>query len=186
MIKSKFIFLILYSLSFVFYTSPTFAHTVKSEGSIGAVLHIDPGDSPIANDPSHIFIEFKDKENNFSLDKCSCQLFIYQNNQLISQQSLEKSGTDALSAVVNFEFPSSGIYKLEVNGRPLDGSDFKNFTFGYDIRVEASSNIVATKPNWFSQHLVHLIGGFAVLGFFIFALIKQSIDQKKKGGVIKN
>lgn len=53
----------------VFLILPTIAsaHVLKTDGSIGAVVHIDPDDDPIIGKSANFFLEFKDTKNKFQL-----------------------------------------------------------------------------------------------------------------------
>ena len=71
--KIIFIFLL-----FLICTVNVQAHILKTDGSIGAVLHIDPDDDPIARQSSYFFFEFKDKQNIFKLENCDCKITIFE------------------------------------------------------------------------------------------------------------
>ena len=152
-------------------------------------MHIEPGDQPLSGEPSTIILEFKDTEGLFSLESCLCNLAIYSGEEKLSENSLTYlSESDKLVSKTNYIFPKPGNYKLTVSGEPKDDSSYESFAFSYDVSV--SEKVKAPEPSatpmaasfsagkWISEHTIHLLGAFVVLGFLIFALIKQSRAKK--------
>lgn len=161
---------------------PVFAHVVKSDGTVGAVIHIDPEDDPVAGGENTIYLEFKDTTGKFNLPDCDCKLTISKDSQEVSSQSFSStSESEPLSAVIPFVFPEKGIYEVKISGASKT-SDFPNFVFTYDVRVARDNNSTpAPKESWFSEHVIHLIGSFGIVAFFIGALIAQ---KRRKLAVI--
>ena len=157
------------------------AHVLQTDRTIGAVLHISPDDDPKAGDQSGFFFEFKDKENKFRPENCTCTFSILSKGKEIFSQPLFLDNTNPTlnSASLFYTFKSPDIYQIRVVGKPNSPGAFNEFTLNYDIRVEsASSKSTANtnSPNWFAQHLPHIFGvgvGIIVLGGVI-------IKQKKK------
>ena len=176
--KLSLIFLL---LIFLFIPRPVDAHVLQTDHSIGAVLHISPDDDPKAGDQSGFFFEFKDKENKFKPEKCTCTFTILSKGKEIYSQPLFQDNSDPnlINASLFYTFPNPDIYQIRVAGKPNSPGAFNEFTLNYDIRVEsASSKSTANtnSPNWFAQHLPHIFGvgvGIIVLGSVI-------IKQKKK------
>ena len=164
----------------ILYTFPqnVSAHVLKSDGTIGAVLHIDPEDDPFAGQPTNFFLEFKDLGNTFKLTDCDCVVNIYQSGKQIYATQLTAIDQNNLnSAGFSFTFPQKDVYQLKIFGRPNIYNQFKNFTLVYVIRVARESGgseaTNQSSSNWFSTHIPHLIAGLLVGVFLIFALIKQ-------------
>jgi len=118
--------------------TPVSAHILKTDGSIGAVLHIDPDDDPIINQPAYFFFEFRDLKNKFNLDSCSCTLNIEKDGQQVFSQSLNAGGNKTTSANLSYTFNQKGVYQVKVSGSSLDNS-FSSFTLNYDLRVSRES-----------------------------------------------
>lgn len=169
-------------LFLLFSQTEVFAHLLKSDNKVGAVIHIDPGDNIIAGQESIIFLELKDKDNLFNLFRCECRLSVFRDNEEIFNQNLKPvSENDLLSSVTYFTFPEKGSYYLKINGVPKSDYKFEAFELNYEVfitREKPKVNIQKKSNSWFSTHLVHLTGGFFIIGFFIFALIKQSVEKK--------
>lgn len=168
------IFLIVYL--FFINTQPVQAHILQSDGSIGAVLHIDPADDPVAGQQSSFFFEFKDTENKFSPEKCDCKFSVVENgNEIFSQPVFQNNNSPSLtSASVFFTFPEINVYKIVITGKPISKDTFSAFTLNYDIRVAKENkniNLIGTNKNWFSSHifviLTMLIAVFIILANFL-------------------
>jgi hypothetical protein len=109
------------------------AHVLKSDGSIGAVMHIDPADDPIAGEISTFFFEWKDTKRRFRPENCDCTFLVFEDGKQIYSQTLE-SQDNTLSGT--FTFPRKNIYKIQIAGTPTASNAFDAFTLTYDIRVE--------------------------------------------------
>lgn len=177
------VFLTFNLLLFTF-PSPVSAHVLKSDGNIGAVLHIDPDDDPIVGSPAGFFFEFKDKQNRFTPQNCDCTFSVTEDGkQLFSRPLFQNSQNPSLeNSSVFFTFPERNVYQVKVSGTPNTPGAFQSFTLTYDVRVareapNQSANPSQTAgqpaPSWISTHIPHLIGGAIVGIFLILALIKQ-------------
>ncbi len=177
-------------LIFYFYILPLpiSAHILKTDGSIGAVLHIDPNDEPAAGDLAGIFLEFKDRENKFNPQNCSCTFSIIEDGKEIYNQPLFQNNTNPNleNASVFFTFPEKNVYQIKIVGKPNSPNAFQTFSLIYDIRVATQHTYSSPIPNYsqgnfvtnfLSVHVIHLIGGFIVLGFLIFVLIRQKFNK---------
>ncbi len=109
------------------------AHVLKSQGSVGAVLHIEPEDDPIAKAPTTLYFEVKDKEGNFQASTCICTVKVYQGNEEIAVIPGQEAGNSAITAPVTF--PARDIYTVVFEGKPLLSTGFNSFSLSYDIRV---------------------------------------------------
>lgn len=149
---------------------PASAHVLQSDGNIGAVMHIDPDDDPIALQPAYFFFDFKDKTGKFTPVNCTCVFSIEEAGKQIYSQPILKSDNE----LITFTFPQKDVYTVKVTGTPSPVDSFQPFTLKYDVRVSraaasTSSLAAAAGPgNWFSTHVIHIV---AVLGAVIIAII---------------
>lgn len=151
------------------------AHSLKTDGSIGAVMHVNPEDDPIVGEESSFYFEFKDKNKTFEPKNCECTFSVLQNGKvLISQPLFQDTADPGLShASASYYFPDRGVYTIRVSGQPKTEQLFSPFTLDYGIRVSRTtgSQTSQNKGNWFTEHVPHLIGGaigLTLLGFFVF------------------
>jgi hypothetical protein len=163
-------------LTFLFLLFPgtASAHVLKTDGNIGAVMHIDPGDAPVANSPATIYFDIKDKTGQFNTTKCGCRVDILEGGKVVNSDSLSFANT--------YTFPGKDVYQVELIGTPQKPGDFQPFTLTYDVRVDQDAGVTPPAPtvansNWFSTHLVHILGIGALLALLVFAIISQSKNK---------
>jgi len=146
------------------------AHVLKSDGSIGAIIHINPEDNPIVGEPATFFFEFKDKENKFQPSGCDCRATIVKSGEeLFSENLFANTGTANLNTpVFSFTFPEKGIYQVRITGNPINGGNFQPFTLTYDFRIERTG--ASSAEGFSSTHSGHSIilgvGLALMLGFY--------------------
>jgi hypothetical protein len=128
------ILLVIYSI----FPQVSFAHVLKTDESIGAVIHIDPEDDPIVGQPSNIYFEFKDRQDKFRANECDCKFIVLKNGEQVFMEPLfgNDSEPTLTSSAVTYTFPEKNIYQIQLKGSPKDGISFATFTLHYDIRVE--------------------------------------------------
>jgi hypothetical protein len=178
------IILLLLLLLFITAT-PAQAHVLISDGTIGAVLHVDPEDDPIVGQQSNFFFEFKDKQNKFKPENCDCTFTIKESDKVIFTQPLfQNTNNPSLNnASVSFTFPKRDIYEVAVVGKPNASEAFQPFTLTYNIRVERIADGSNPAPqSWIAAHIVQLIGGVLVLGFLLWFLLRNPPSHKASAG----
>jgi hypothetical protein len=155
---------IIYNLAFII---PVFAHVLQSDGSIGAVMHIDPDDDPIANSPATLYFDIKDKNGQFNVTKCNCRVDIYEGGKVIYSSTL--------TPAFPYTFPGKDVYQIHLVGSPQSPGDFPPFNIIYDIRVDKTSSgqTVPQNSNWFSSHLYLMVGIGVILAVFGLAFVKK-------------
>lgn len=120
------------------------AHVLKVDGTIGAILHINPDDSPVSGSPTSYSILFKDTTNKLDLENCGCHVEITQNNTIVSMSTLHI--VDSSDATGAYTFPSPGVYSLILIGSPNKESAFQSFKLTYLLRVLPPSGSGSTQP----------------------------------------
>jgi hypothetical protein len=171
----------MYAFSFIHpVVSPVFAHVLLTDKSIGAVVHINPDDDPIAGQSSDFFFEFKDKDNRFDPRACDCKYQIKQGDKIISQGDLFSGGNDPSleNASFNVIFPEVGIYSLTLTGNPINPGQFSNFVLTDSIRVERSSTVNSStstqSTNFFTDHWIHfVVFGIGLVIFLVLLFFKS-------------
>lgn len=172
------------------FAQPAHAHFLATDGSIGAVLHVDPNDEPIAGSQASFFFEFKDKENKFKPENCDCTFEIDQNGKNIYSQPLfqNNSNPSLSNASVFYTFPQKDVYQIKVVGKPLTPHTFQQFTLTWDFRVDQQAGgqaVLGTQTNFFAEHVTYLVLiGVLLIGFLIYFLSNTHKRKKQtmKGG----
>ncbi len=144
---------------------PVSAHVLQIDRSIGAVLHVDPEDDPIAGSTSSFFLEFKDKQGQFSLPQCSCVATISQHGKEIFTQHLT-------SSAFSFTFPGKDVYPLDITGAPTVPNAFQSFHLHYDIRV-AREATTAPSTSQFSLNPILFVLISLSCGGIVFLFMKR-------------
>lgn len=163
------------------------AHVLITDKNIGAILHIEPDDDPIAGGQSSFFFEFKDTQNKFDPQKCDCTFTILENgNQIYAQPLFQNNRNPNLaSASVFYTFPKKDVYQIQVIGRPYTPSDFQPFTLVYNVRVARTANQSSVQNSgFFAAHMIQfLIGGIFLLVFAMLIVanyVKGSSNKRIK------
>lgn len=146
----------------------TSAHVLETSNEIGAVIHIDPEDDPIVNEPSVIYFEITDKSGKFSLNSCSCVVTISNSETELIHQSL-------ITPVMNYTFPSAGVYTIKLSGKPTTANNFKEFTLSWDFRVTRTKSF-DSNPN--NNYLLAISGIVAAIVITIIAFVGRNIYKK--------
>jgi hypothetical protein len=143
---------------------PTEAHFLATDGTIGAVVHVDPNDQPIAGSEAYFFFAFKDKANKFQPQNCKCIFEIVQNGKKIySQQFLQNNTNPNLNTVsFTYFFPQPDVYEIKIIGRSIKSNAFQPFTLKWNFRVEKQTNEQTktgqeSNKNFFSTHIMGII-----------------------------
>lgn len=144
------------------------AHVLKEGQGVSAVLHIPPEDNPVAGQPTELDISFGDKNNNFSLLDCSCQLLIVSGGKVLQKlvPSSALSGA-TLDSVVTAQFPHVGVYHIIISGSAKDDK-FNDFKLDYSVRVASDTNGTAMKNGNGDEALVVGSGGLIILALLAY------------------
>lgn len=160
------------------FLSPAFAsaHFLQVQGSVQAVMHIDPDDDPIIRQPAVFFFELNDKLKQFAAEKCNCTAGILNGSAEVFTTDLFKNGNaDLKTAAFNYTFQQKGVYSVRLTAKPKNQNDFQAFTLTYDIRVDRESGDSA-RP-WYAGHYLHLV---LFGGVFLFFFGKNAVDTLKE------
>lgn len=161
---------------------PVSAHQTKSDGTISAILHVNPDDDPIIGEPSRIGIEIKDKTKQFKFEECDCRVYVKTAagmlfGKSISDKEIVFMGRDTVS--FEYIFKSKGIYTIELVGNPTAKASFEKFDFSYDIRVERTPGTQSSLKNQFLNHYQHyIIFIFGILSV-LFLIVADKFEKKR-------
>jgi len=140
-----------------------YAHTLKIDGSIGVLMHIEPNDAPVAGDEARVFVNIQDTKNKFNPAYCNCTLIIQYEGNDIAQIPIIIGGS---YNAIKFVFPRSGGYVLKVIGKPTTPGAFQEFQVTYEYYVKsklATAGQAAGNPMRDYFPYVTLIAGVMML-----------------------
>ena len=170
-----------------------FAHTLVTSNSIGAVMHIDPNDNPVAGDQATFYFDLKDTTDpSFSLQSCnSCKITISKNSEIIDviKRTPENSGiviSNNTTVKADYVFKESGVYTITLeNINELENT--KPFVFHFDVAVQdgdgSVSNVpssVQTATSYIKTHLIHIIVFGVALIIAVFIIFTDDSKKVKK------
>jgi hypothetical protein len=149
------------------------AHVLKYDGTIGAVMHVDPDDDPIAGQVATFFFEFKDTSGKFSLTTCDCTISVQAQGKEIFSSPLSSS------ASATYTFPQKDIYTISVIGTPKSSNAFQPFTLTYNLRVERAATVQAPTPAATSNHWIHYLV-FGIPFVIVFGIYFHDLYQARR------
>jgi hypothetical protein len=122
------------------------AHDVSQDGNISAVMHIDPGDSPIVGEEAGIHFDFSLSKEKIDLKKCDCSFNLSSNNRIIlsastTDNTLFDVATNGLGFV--YRFPAKATYDITITGKSLTG---RQFSLNYDVDVTRGTSTESPAP----------------------------------------
>jgi hypothetical protein len=185
---STVLFALIVAISATFPFHSTSAHVLQTDGSMGAVLHIDPNDAPVAQQPATFFIDIANKNGAFNLNDCTCTavLTAASNGSTIAQPTILPETGQPSEGTFEYLFKDSAVYTLTVQGTPKANGAFQNFTLRYNFQVEPAQNAAGAQRTGFagfihSEHGLHYIlfgAGFIVILFLFFNEYKRKPESK--------
>ena len=163
---------------------PASAHFLKSDRDIGAVLHLDPEDDPIAGQDTPLFFDIKDTAGKFVSDGCNCNVSVSQNGTQLSAVAATPTSTGLSADIL---FPTKDVYRLTLTGQPIDAGAFQSFSMTWDIRVDRTSADASSSSGGFlSSHFFHLLLILAAVAYLAYRLkIDKRKDDAKKAAAKK-
>lgn len=172
-------------LHFVVFVVPplTLAHELVTDGTIGAVLHIEPEDKPILNQQTRFLFEFKDRVNKFDPTQCSCIFRIIQRGKEIYSQPLvqNKDSSTLWNENAFYTFTQPGKFTVEVSGKPQKKNVFQAFTLHYEVQISQEGELtLENSHSWTSAHSFHLFGGILIGLFVVGAFIRERLTGYKQ------
>ncbi len=133
-------FLCLWLLFFCF-ASIVYAHDSETSGNASVIIHIDPNDAPKPGKSAFINIDIEDRDKNFNLNYCDCELTVsYEGKSLLERKLIPKIGPGLFNIKpLQFVFPNEGKFDISVSGKPTIAGLFTPFNTDYDINITNNS-----------------------------------------------
>lgn len=105
------------------------AHTLKTDGTISAVLHFQPDDNPMSNKPSEYILFLNDSTKRFSLGDCDCTITIKKDGKTMSTSPMQLNSQGVIGGSITFA--EAGAYEVIFEGSPHKKDAFQPFTLKY-------------------------------------------------------
>lgn len=165
--------LIIPLLLFIYYSfiSPSHkasAHTIKTDKSVGVIIHIEPHDKPRAREQSTLYVEFSKKDGHFDLSDCSCTATITKDNQTIQTTTMTQSESNTISKTP-VVFPEAGLYVITISGI---GPEMHEFEFVFDTKILPAEPL-STKSGQKKDYYPYIaLAGLLITGYGIYVAKK--------------
>lgn len=124
---------------------PANAHDLKANSKVGALMHIQPDDSPQAGKAAVTWFGLvKRGGESVPLAKCDCRLAIYSGKQAkgkalivptLREGKIEEPVGTNTRLVADVTFPKPGAYTMVLSGKPKAGGHFDAFTLQWVVRA---------------------------------------------------
>ncbi len=173
--KQLLLFLAIFVASVISIPSISYAHELRTSGSIHVLLHVSPNDEPVTNHPSQLNFHILDDEGKFKGANCDCAVKVTLNETVLLNSPVNVGAFDYLgfnqAGIVPFVFPSVGNYQVNFSGKPIAGYDFHAFSLNYTKNVSLVGHSVNHDEPFFI--------GSAILGVVIVAITLFAIKEFK-------
>jgi hypothetical protein len=159
----------------LFLVTPASAHVLITDESqtVGAILHINPDDDPIAGQESTVYFDTQG------------ELIAQQNTQLsltvtgpTNSTANPKTAIDGTLATTNYTFPVQGVYKLTY----IVNTNSKTTVFNYTQRVsrgKAASALDTPTHVWAEAAVTFASAGLVVLTVIAITQRKAILQRSK-------
>jgi hypothetical protein len=154
------------------FLSPVQAHQLESDGTIGAVLHVEPNDSPRAGEAAKFHFDFRDTAGRFRAAACQCLAIVTAQGKEVATSTILPAGE--ISGSFQVVLPESGAYTVQVIGTPVDSTSFQPFSLRYVVRAEGSAQNQAAILIGLATVVV------AVVAIAVHEVRRQRYSQKKE------
>ena len=123
--------------------TPVEAHTIKADGDVGVLFHLEPDHNPRAGDPTLVWFALTRRGGEaIGFESCECRLTVYAAPfspaaDPVLETALEPIDAESFVGIPGAEvvFPAVGAYVLELQGDPVVEGDFAPFRLTYEVTV---------------------------------------------------
>ena len=123
--------------------SSVYAHKVKIDSDVGAILHIEPNDNPRSGEPAKTWFALTRKGGKvIPLSECDCKLKVYKEpfkigSSPIFEPELRAVDAERYQGILGSEivFPQPGAYQLKLSGSAINPGSFKAFELKFPVTV---------------------------------------------------
>lgn len=152
------------------------AHTLKTDGTISAVLHFQPDDDPISNKPTEYILFLNDSTKRFSIADCDCTIGVKKNGKTVSSEPMRLNSQNIIGG--SLTFTEAGAYEVIFQGTPTKNGTFQPFTLKYPEQVALNPNAKHPSPS-FVIGMSALVVGMTAIALWIKVRYNKLEGNKK-------
>ncbi len=160
------------------------AHSIESDSTISALIHIDPNDNPVIGRSAFIEFSVTDTSEQFSFNRCDCSLTIKNHDRGTADQLKP----DQLIIVnsnkggFSYTFSEKGSYDLTLAGTTTSEAEqkFEPFVLDFDIQVtnDGTGFYLPSLHSYSYLHTSLFVGVFVI--FFLIHFYEKFKNWKTK------
>jgi hypothetical protein len=157
------------------------AHTLKSDGVVSVLMHLEPHGTTLIGKPAVINLEFKSDPSVVDISRCNCSFTLIKGDTQIFKRTIKEGEATTMgnTIFIPYTFSETGDYTLNVSGVTSTSSPF---SLSYPIVVVDSDHVMADieghhHPAGHTLHII-LFGGAILLSAYV-------ILKKDKSNVTK-
>ncbi|MGD1941390.1 MAG: hypothetical protein ACFB0G_08745 [Leptolyngbyaceae cyanobacterium] len=129
--------------------STALAHEVQIADDVGATLHIEPNDVPLAGTPTTIWFALTQAGGTvIPLAACDCRVTLYDNDAVaVETPSLTAISAEGFNNIpsASVTFPDVGAYELVLQGAPQGDVEFVPFELRFEVVVAGRAATTAAE-----------------------------------------
>ena len=150
---------------------PAQAHELQSDGPVHVIMHIDPKDTPVANEHSQLTFYVFDDQENFLGEHCDCNVKVTMDATILLSKpiSVGDKGVNHVGTMP-FNFPMTGNYQIDFSGKPTNGYTFHTFNLTYSQSVDQAKYVDPASAHDKPFFIGTAILGLAMAEFFFWAV----------------
>lgn len=149
------------------------AHSLKNNNGFSAVMHIDPDDDPLANQPTVLNFLIGNQKLHYTQTDYRNSVTISANGKLLKKISVDQSVFgNAGDGIAKYTFPSVNVYTVDLRG-VLISDPSVNFHMSFIVRVTGTLGTVAASNGKSTEVIIIGAGSLAVLGIIGFTVIRN-------------
>ncbi len=126
---------------------PAQAHVLLADtkANIGAVLHINPDDDPVAGQTNQLYFDLQDKNSQVRIAYSGYELLVMDEQGKGAKPVLEIADS---TLIASYNFPRQGLYKLTLRSKS-SYEQFQKVSMTYSLRVSrGTANPAETKEEY--------------------------------------
>jgi hypothetical protein len=131
-------------------SQPAVAHQVQIQDTVGATLHIEPNDIPLAGTPTEVWFALTQVGGTvIPLNRCDCSLTLYDGGEnVIATPDLFPLSAEGYREIpgASVTFPEVGTYELVLAGTPLEAAEFTPFELRFEVVVAGRAPDTRSAP----------------------------------------
>jgi len=128
------------------------AHTLKTDGTVSAILHLGPeDDNPAAGEPTDFLFDLSGPAGHIDPSQCDCRVSVSEHGTALYAGSLHgfpqvEDDDTIFNSGFTVTLPRQDAYSVTLSGTPLVAGDFPTFNLTWDVPVSRGAEAADPDP----------------------------------------